>query len=123
MNKPFDRYVMAERISALMKEYGDTIYTLSEYLGCTAAAVSHWTTAKYTPKAQYADLMCVRYNVSPWYLMGKIDTKHEEPAEQGDIDAAAYASENHDLIKICEDDSMLPYMAKNDTVYLRKALR
>lgn len=71
----FDKSVFGNRLRTLMREGGDTIYTLAAYLNLRPSTVSRYTSGMYVPKAPTLSMMAKRYGVNPAWLMGEEENK------------------------------------------------
>ncbi|MBE7064084.1 MAG: helix-turn-helix domain-containing protein [Ruminococcaceae bacterium] len=101
----FDKIGFGKRLYTVMKENGDTIYSLAAYLGLKPSTVSRYNNGLYVPKAPVLDQICRRYGISPHWLMGEDVPKtppSASPACQvpvlGDVAAGTpiWAEENYD---------------------------
>jgi transcriptional regulator with XRE-family HTH domain len=61
-----------------MEEFGDTIYTLGEYLHLSPSAISKYRNAEMVPKHIAIDKMAERFNINPVWLMGANVDKYPE---------------------------------------------
>lgn len=66
----FDKLLFGKRLRSLMQEFGDTIYTVADYLGMKPSTISRYTNGLYVPKAPTMDALARRYGVSAAWLMG-----------------------------------------------------
>lgn len=136
----FDKIGFGKRLHALMKENGDTIYSLASYLQLKPSTVSRYNNGQYVPKAPTLDLLCRRYGVSPGWLLG--DDAEKTPADAvksvpvlGDVAAGLpiWAEENYagrvaidpdehvDFALRVRGDSMIGARIYNgDLVYVRR---
>lgn len=69
-NKYYNQEVFAKRLSQLMNDNNDTIYTLAEYLRLSPSGVSRYAAGKMAPKSLTIDAIAERYGVTPEWLMG-----------------------------------------------------
>ncbi len=136
----FDKIEFGQRLHALMKEYGDTIYSLAEYLELKPSTVSRYNNGQYVPKAPTLELICRRYGVNPNWLMGENVPKTPSAGSQtvpvlGDVAAGLpiWAEENYsghvtvdpdehvDFALRVRGDSMIGARIYNgDLVYVRR---
>lgn len=70
LSKYFNREIFSQRLLLLLKDNGDTTYSLAEYLHLTAATISRYTSAEMSPKITTIDAIAKKYNVNPAWLMG-----------------------------------------------------
>lgn len=70
MGKLYNAELFAERLLELMKESGDTTYSLAEYLDMAPSTISKYTTGVSAPKTAILEKISIRYNVNPVWLMG-----------------------------------------------------
>ena len=66
----FDKIAFGKRLHSLMKEHGDTVYTLADHLGLKASTISRYNNGQYVPKAPTLEMICRHYGVNPNWLMG-----------------------------------------------------
>lgn len=69
-NKFYNQDIFAQRLSELMDDNNDTIYTLSEYLRLSPSAISRYRKGEMTPKSLTIDAIAEKYGVTPEWLMG-----------------------------------------------------
>ncbi len=74
----FDKVVFGKRLRSLMQEFGDTIYTVSDYLQMKPSTISRYTNGLYVPKAPTMDALAKRYGVSSAWLMGESSQKYAQ---------------------------------------------
>ncbi len=67
----FDKIAFGKRLRSIMKEHGDTVYTLAEHLGLKASTISRYNNGQYVPKAPTLEMICRHYAVNPNWLMGE----------------------------------------------------
>ena len=72
----FDKVLFGKRLRSLMQEFGDTIYTVADYLGMKPSTISRYTNGLYVPKAPTLDALAKRYSVSASWLMGESSQKY-----------------------------------------------
>lgn len=102
----FTKEKFAERLSASMKDHGDTVYTLADYLHLSPSAISKYANANMVPKDIVIDVIAQKYNLNPaWlmgadgvekYVLGEEETKYKEIPILGTIAAGhpIYIDEN-----------------------------
>lgn len=76
--KIFNKEIFAQRLQESMEEFGDTIYTLGEYLHLSPSAISKYRNAEMVPKHIAIDKMAERFNINPVWLMGANVDKYPE---------------------------------------------
>lgn len=138
----FDKIGFGKRLHAVMKENGDTIYSLSAYLGLKPSTVSRYNNGHYVPKAPVLEQICRRYGVSTRWLLGEDVPKTSDanlPVHRvpilGDVAAGTpiWAEENYaghvaidpeehvDFALRVRGDSMIDARIYNgDLVYVRR---
>ncbi len=138
----FDKIGFGKRLHAVMKENGDTIYSLSSYLGLKPSTVSRYNNGHYVPKAPVLDQICRRYGISPHWLMGEDVPKAPALASStdrvpvlGDVAAGTpiWAEENYDghvavdpeehvdfALRIRGDSMIDARIYNGDLVYVRR---
>ncbi len=67
----FDKIAFGKRLHSLMKENGDTVYSLGERLGLKPSTISRYNNGQYVPKAPTLEMICRLYGVNPNWLMGE----------------------------------------------------
>lgn len=73
-----DKKVFSERLSEIMKENNQTVYTIGDMLGLSPATISRYTSGKMAPKLTTIDVLAREFNVNPTWLMGYDVEKHLE---------------------------------------------
>lgn len=68
--KYYDQEIFAQRLTQLMADGNDTIYSLSEYLRLSPSAISRYASGKMAPKSITIEAIANKYGVSPVWLMG-----------------------------------------------------
>lgn len=77
-----NREVFAERLSALIAESGETVYTLGEKLSLSPATISRYANGKMTPKVTTLTVLANIFDVAPFWLMGyDVEKKIPKPAD------------------------------------------
>lgn len=66
----FNRMEFAKRLSELMKNNGDTVYTLAEAVHLSPGTISKYTNGKLEPRRNTIEMIASYYNVNPVWLMG-----------------------------------------------------
>lgn len=77
----FNKEIFAERLSGMMKENNDTIYTLSEYLHLSPSSISKYNNAEMVPKQLTIEKIAEKYGINPVWLMGANVDKYIESEE------------------------------------------
>ncbi|MCX7774238.1 MAG: helix-turn-helix domain-containing protein [Clostridia bacterium] len=70
MTYDVNKELFGARLLELMKENGDTIYSVADYLKQSPTSISHYINGKFKAKATTIDALAVRYGVNPLFLMG-----------------------------------------------------
>lgn len=138
----YNQAIFATRLSELMANSNDTIYTLGEYLHLSPSAISKYTNAEINPKQITIEKMAERYGVNPIWLMGANVDKYIEKEDEGKripvlgtiaagapilaqehIEGYEYISSTYhaDFCLRVKGDSMIgARMMDGDLVYIRK---
>jgi repressor LexA len=77
----FDKGIFAERLSSIMKDNNDTIYSLAEYLHLSPSAISKYNNAEIVPKQITIEKIAEKYGINPVWLMGANVDKYIENEE------------------------------------------
>ncbi len=139
----FDKVLFGTRLRSVMKEHGDTVYTLADLLGLRPSTISRYNNGQYVPKAPTLEMICRHYGVNPNWLMGE-NVPKTLPASRmaardipvlGDVAAGTpiWAEENYsgrvfvdadepvDFALRVRGDSMIKARIQNgDLVYVRR---
>lgn len=78
MGRIFKKEVFAERLSNLMKDNNDTIYTLGEYVHLSPSSISKYNNAEMVPKQLTIEKIAEKYGINPVWLMGADVDKYIE---------------------------------------------
>ncbi len=142
----FDKVSFGKRLHSVMKEYGDTVYTLAEHLGMQPSTVSRYNNGQYVPKAPTLEMISRRYGVNPNWLMGenvpKVMPDTVSPVKEvpilGDVAAGLpiWAEENYDgkaladpedhvdfALRVRGDSMVGARIYNGDLVYVRRQPR
>lgn len=123
-----DAKSFGKRLRILMDEYGDTVYTLGEYLGVSPSTVSRYVSGVFLPKKTAVDAIARRYGMSMDSGVRKIPLLGSvaagvpllaEQNEEGNVWAAE--SENVDFALKVKGSSMINAgIFDGDIVFVRK---
>lgn len=102
VNSKFNKALFGARLTELMKENGDTIYSLSEVVGMTPSAISRYRSGGHAPRADVVERMAQRYHVSPRWLIGAVDERTENQ------DLSRYAKLIPVLGQVAAGEPLLP---------------
>jgi len=142
LGRIFNREVFAERLSGMMKDNNDTIYSLGEYLHLSPSSISKYNNAEMTPKQLTIEKIADKYGVNPVWLMGANVDKYLEREEtckripivgviaagtpilaQENIEGFEHVPENYhaDLCLRVKGDSMInARILDGDIVFIRR---
>lgn len=79
--KCFDINKFAERLTELMTDNNDTIYSLAAFLHLSPSAISRYTSANMTPKTLTIEAISTKYGVNHRWLMGEDVDKYPDTIE------------------------------------------
>ncbi len=115
----FDKVAFGNRLRAVMKENGDTIYSLAQHLGLRPSTVSRYNNGQYVPKAPTLEMICRLYKISPNWLMGEDVPKTPVAASTsgrsipilGEVAAGfpIWAEQNYDGHVVVDDDEHVDF--------------
>jgi repressor LexA len=78
----FNKEIFAQRLTDLMDQHDDTIYSLGEYLHLSPSSISKYRSADMTPKHMAIEKIAEKYGVNPVWLMGANVEKYLEIEEK-----------------------------------------
>ncbi len=114
----FDKVAFGERLRTVMKENGDTIYSLAGHLGLRPSTVSRYNNGQYVPKAPTLEMICRLYHISPNWLMGEDVPKTPSSSVSGrsipvlgEVAAGIpiWAEQNYDGHIVVDDDEHVDF--------------
>lgn len=97
-------------------------HKLAEILGVKQDMISRWELGKAVPTEENVNDLADYFGVSPAYVLGKSQTRHEEHIPDFDPEAAPeqYTAQNYDECDLLEIFRLLP---ENGKTYLLTTLR
>lgn len=66
----FEKEKFSIRLSELMKNNGDTVYTLADAVHVTPGTISKYVNGKIEPRRPTIEAIALKYNINPVWLMG-----------------------------------------------------
>lgn len=66
----FNKIEFSKRLSELMKDNDDTVYTLAEAVHLSPGTISKYTNGKLEPRRNTIEAIASYYNINPVWLMG-----------------------------------------------------
>jgi len=70
LSKYFNREIFANRLSELMENNGETMFTLGEYLHLSSPTISRYSNGSMSPKVTTIEAIAKKFDVNPAWLMG-----------------------------------------------------
>ncbi len=74
---PMDIKKFGKRLKKLMKDYGETTYSMSKVVKLSAPTISRYTRGEMVPKITTVEILANYFNVSPKWLSGESDIVNE----------------------------------------------
>lgn len=74
--KQINKTIFSQRLKEIMEENNETTYTLGDSLHLSAATISRYTIGEMAPKITTIEILSLKYNINPAWLMGYDVPKH-----------------------------------------------